>query len=190
MIKKYNAFKTEKMSGPREILPAGGYVGKIMSAKVEEYNWAQVLILAWDVAEGEYAGFYKRDFDQNPNEDKRWRGTLRMPIPDDSGSQENGWRARAFNNMIACLEESNPGYHWDWDETKLKGKGLGILVREREWEMNGSTGWTTEASSTATIDAIRTGKFRIPKPRKLTNRIETPETNAQIAAADDIDLPF
>lgn len=191
MITKYNNFKSEKMSGPREILPAGGYVGKIMSTRVEDYNWGSVLILAYDIIEGEYAGFWKRDFDNNPNEDKKWRGTLRMTIPDDSGTTENGWRQRAFNNMVACFEDSNSGFHWDWDEQKLKGKAVGILVREREWEMNGNTGWTTEASSVTTVDAIRNGKFRIPKPKKLQNHAETAEAPAAYASVEDVgELPF
>lgn len=188
MIKKYNDFKAEKVGAPREILPAGGYVAKIMSAKVESFAWGDVLVMAFDITEGDFANFFKRDFDNNPNEDKRWRGTLRMNIPNDSADQQNEWRKRAFNNLIACLEESNPGYHWDWDETKLKGKALGILVREREWEMNGNTGWTTEASGAASVDAIRGGKFRIPKPRAL-KKSETAAA-AFPQAADDTDLPF
>lgn len=190
MIKKYNDFKAEKVGAPREILPAGGYVGKIISAKVESYDWGDVLILAYDITEGEFTGFFKRDFDNNPNEDKKWRGTLRLNIPTDSAEQKNGWRKRTFNNFVACLEDSNSGYHWDWDETKLKGKLLGILVREREWEMNGNTGWTTEASGTATVDAIREGKFRTPKPYAL-RKTETAVAAPSFApAADDSDLPF
>ena len=103
MIKKYNDFKAEKVGAPREILPAGGYVAKIMSAKVESFAWGDVLVMAFDITEGDFANFFKRDFDNNPNEDKRWRGTLRMNIPNDSADQQNEWRKRAFNNLIACL---------------------------------------------------------------------------------------
>ena len=190
MIKKYTDFKAEKSSSPREILPAGGYVGKIMSAKVESFEWGDVLVMAYDITEGEYAGFFQRDFANNTNEDKKWRGTLRMNIPTDSANQQNEWRKRAFNNLIACLEESNPGFHWDWDESKLKGKALGILVREREWEMGGNTGWTTEASGASSVDAIREGKFRIPKPRFLKAKTEAAAPAFNQQAADDSDLPF
>lgn len=191
MIKRYNGYEAKKMTGPREQLPAGGYVCKVMSAKVEEYSWGSVLIIAYDIIEGEHTGFWKRDFDSNSNEDKKWRGTLRMTIPTGDGTQQDGWRTRAFNNMVACFEESNDGFHWDWDEAKLKGKAIGILVREREWEMNGNTGWTTEASSTTAIEDIRQGHFRIPKPRKLQNRDAAPDTGSGYAPAeDDTDLPF
>ena len=65
---------------------------------------------------------------------------------------------------------------------------LGILVRDREWEMNGNTGWTTEACNAATVDAIREGKFRTPKPYALRNK-ETAPAQA-VAVEDDSDLPF
>ena len=190
MIKKYTGYKAEKTSAPRELLPAGGYVAKIMSAKVESYKWGDVLILAYDVIEGAYAGFFKRDFDNNPNEDKKWRGTLRLRIPTDDADQKNEWDRRKFNNFTACLEESNSSYHWDWDETKLRGLGIGILVRDREWEMNGNTGWTTEACDTASIEAIRAGKFRTPKAYALKKTASTEGAAPAATVEDDSDLPF
>lgn len=192
MIKKYNDFKSEKNSAPREILPAGGYVSKIISAKVESYDWGDVLILAYDITEGEFANFFRRDYDNNPNEDKKWRGTLRLNIPNDSNDQKNEWRKRTFNNFVACVEESNDGYHWDWDETKLKNKAIGILVRDREWEMNGNTGWTTEACNAASVEQIREGKYRTPKPYALRKKAETAVQSFLSTGeiADDGDLPF
>ena len=120
MIKPYNGYKAEKTSGPREQLPAGGYVAKIISAKVETYKWGDRLAVAYDVVEGEHAGFFKRDYDANTNEDKKWRGVLRLTVPTDAADRLNDMNRRRFNNFTACLEESNPGYRWDWDETKLR----------------------------------------------------------------------
>ena len=188
MIKQYNGYKAEKTSGPREQLPAGGYVAKIISAKVESYTWGERLAIAYDVLEGEYAGFFKKDYDNNPNEDKKWRGVLRLTVPTDAADTMNDWNRRKFNNFTACLEESNPGYHWDWDETKLRGMGIGMLVRDREWEMNGRTGWATEACDTACIEAVRAGKFRTPKPYALKHSGNDAEPAQQ--AVNDDDLPF
>ncbi len=190
MIKQYNDFKKEKLGTPREILPAGGYVGKIISAKAESYDWGDVLVMAYDITEGEFTNFFRRDYDNNPNEDKKWRGTLRLNIPTDSSDEKNSWRKRAFNNFIACVEESNPGFAWKWDEKDLKNKAIGVLVREREWEMNGNTGWTTEASGTATVDAIREGKFKVPKPYALKKTETAAPSFAPAAVEDDGELPF
>lgn len=190
MIKPYNGYKAEKTSGPREQLPAGGYVAKIISAKVETYKWGDRLAVAYDVVEGEHAGFFKRDYDANTNEDKKWRGVLRLTVPTDAADRLNDMNRRRFNNFTACLEESNPGYHWDWNETKLRNLGVGMLVREREWEMDGRTGWTTEACDTACIEAIRSGKFRVPKPYALKAKDDAADQAPAPHAEDDSDLPF
>lgn len=192
MIKKYEGFKAERTGGPREILPAGGYVAKILAAKQETYsNGNTVLVISFDISEGEYAGFFKRDWENNPNEDKRWRGNVRINIPKDDGTDSDAWTKRTFNNFAASLEESNLGYSWDWDETKLKGKAIGVLFRNREWEYNGSTGWTTEASNVTSVDAIHEGKFRVPKDRPLKNKPEQGFGAPVFTEAEDAgELPF
>lgn len=191
MIPKYDDFKATKMGTGREILPAGGYVGEIKKAEVLKYSWGSKLVIAYDITEGEYAWFFMKDWQNNPNDDKKWRGNLSMTLPMEDGSEQDVWKKRAIGNLAASLEESNPGYHWDWDENKLKGKKLGFLVREREWEMNGKTGWTTEASSCTDVETIRSGKFRVPKAKTLPK--SSAPASAPISdysAVDDSDLPF
>lgn len=173
-MKKYADFKKEKMSSGRETLPAGGYVCNILSAKIEENNYGETLILAVDVAEGEYADIFKRDYANNDREDKKWRGTYRLRLPKDDGSEQDGWKKRTFNNFIWAIEESNPGYSWGWDEKTLKGKKIGLLYRNKEWEYAGRSGWTTEAASSDSIQNIRDGKFRIPKDKPLPPKEEAP----------------
>ena len=191
MIPKYDDFKATKMGTGREILPAGGYVGEIKKAEVLKYSWGSKLVIAYDITEGEYAGFFMKDWQNNPNDDKKWRGNLSMTLPMEDGSEQDVWKKRAIGNLAASLEESNPGYHWDWDENKLKGKKLGFLVREREWEMNGKTGWTTEASSCTDVETIRSGKFRVPKAKTLP-KSSAPASAliSDYSAVDDSDLPF
>ena len=182
-------FEAKRMGGAREILPAGGYVCEIKSAKEETYDWGKVLLLAIDVAEGEYTGFWKRDFDNNDREDKKWRGIYRVNVPKDDGSESDNWTKRSFGNFIWAVQESNPGYAWDWDEKKLKGKKIGVLYRNREWEMNGNTGWTTEAAGSCSVDDCRAGKFRLPKDKPLKNRPVEQTAAANVIDSED-DLPF
>lgn len=196
MIKPYNGAKAAKFVS-REPLPRGGYVLKIISAKAEDYDWGQVLILAIDVCEGEHKGFFERDYKANTNEDKKWRGTYRINVPNE-GSQYFASQQKSFNNFIACVEESNSGYHWDWDESKLKGKLIGGLWRNKEWEMNGKTGWTTECCSVTDIASIREGNFKLPADKPLANKVVSNgifdaiqgsgvETSSEV---DEDDLPF
>ena len=196
MIKKFGGYEAKKSGGSaREILPAGGYVAKIVSARVDETQYGDKLIVAFDIAEGDYREFFKRDFDNNTNEDKKWRGVYRLNIPADDGSEQDEWKKRSFNNFAYALEESNKGYAWDWDESKLKGKLFGVLFRNREWEFKGRTGWSTEACSATDVKSIRDGKFKTPKDKALNGgaRFETTAVPATTAAGTDDDsgdLPF
>ena len=186
MIKQYTGMKAEKaVSG--EPLPKGGYVAKIVGTKVEEYSWGSVLVVALDVAEGDHAGFFRKQYDANANENKKWKGTYRLTVPDE-GSQYFESNKRVFNNFIYALEASNDGYHFDWDEAKLKGKLFGALYREKEFEgTSGDVITTTECGGSTDIASIRSGDFRLPKDKLL----ERPATvNNAYAAVPDNDLPF
>ena len=188
-MKKYSDVKFERTSGGRETLPAGGYVCSILSARVEENDWGSTLIIAHDVCEGEFSGIFKRDFEANDREDKKWRGTFRLKLPKDDGSEQDAWKKRSFNNFIWAVENSNPGYSWAWDEKTLKGKKVGLLYRNKEWEYNGRSGWTTEAAGSESIDNIRDGKFKMLKDKPLP---EKPVSAPAFAEMEDEDasLPF
>ena len=191
MIKSYNGFKPERTTA-RETLPAGGYVAKIMDATVISYDWGDVLKVDFDIAEGEHKGFFATDYRNNTNDDKKWRGTYRINIPNESNQYFDSQR-KSFNNLIACLEETNSGFHWAWDETALKGKGIGVLFRNKEWEYNGSTGWTTECCAVTTAKDIREGNFKMPKDKPLKAKAANTGAYSETTFApvdDDADLPF
>ena len=60
MIPRFNNFEAKKSaSGGREILPAGGYVCKILKGEVLSYDWGAKLILSFDITEGEFKDFFK-----------------------------------------------------------------------------------------------------------------------------------
>ena len=194
-MKAFNGFEAKKQGGSREILPVGGYVCEIKSAKEEVYNSSngefRFLVLAIDVAEGEYAGFWKKDYDGNTADDKKWRGTFRISVPKDDGTEQDGWTKRTFGNFIWAIQESNPGYTWNWDEKTLKGKKLGVLYRNKEWEIDGKTGWTTEAGGAISVDDCRAGKFKMLKDKPLKDRPAQNKTSSSPdVAVDEEDLPF
>ena len=166
-MKQFSGFESKKSAGAREFLPAGCYVAKILNAEEVSYDWGNVLLISFDILEGQYKDFFATDYRNQDREDKKWRGTYRLSAPNDDGSAKDGWPKRTFGNSIWSVEASNPGYHWDWNEATLKGKIVGVLFRNREWEMNGNTGWTTECCALTSVDDIRQGKFRQPKAKPL-----------------------
>ena len=142
-MKAFNGYEP-KRSYVREQLPAGGYVVKIMDVKLVHNDWGDILLLSFDVEEGDKKGFFRDDYRGQTYEDKKWRGTYRLRIPADDGSDKDAWAKNAFNNAMFAFEDSNKGFRFDWDENKLKGLLVGALFRNEEWEMNGRTGWTTK----------------------------------------------
>ena len=192
MIKQYNGAKAERRSS-RDPLPAGGYVAKILDAKVQTYTFGDMLVLSFDIAEGEHKDFFKKDYAANQNEDKKWRGTFRISIPKDDGSEKDAWSKAAFNDMIAVFE-ADSGFHWDWDEMKLKGRTVGVLFRNKEWEWEGRQGWTTECCALTTATEIRNGDFKQPKDKPLKKEESTTATSTGFksfeADEEDGELPF
>ena len=189
-MKQFSDFKAERSSSGREQLPAGGYVCQILSATVEENEWGSTLVIAHDVCEGDFSGIFKRDYDNNTMDNKRWRGTFRLKLPKDDGTEQDGWKKRSFNNFIWAVEQSNPGYSWAWDEKTLKGKKVGLLYRNKEWEYNGRSGWTTEAAGTESVENIRSGKFRSLKDKPLANKPVSAETTFEELTDTEDQLPF
>ena len=185
-----------KRSIANEPLQAGGYVAKILNAEVKEYDWGEVLVFSFDIAEGDFKDFFAKQYQANTNEDKKWKGTFRLTVPQESNQYfEN--QKRAFGNALACTEESNSGYHWNWNESELKGKLVGVLFRNREWEMNGSTGWTTECCTFVNVEEIRTNTYKMPKDKPLANKdaqnsnASTPDLNKYYEEfSSAVELPF
>ena len=188
-MKKFDVEIKRSVSG-NDPLPVGGYVAKIMNAEVKGYSWGEVLVVSFDIAEGEYKDFFDNQYNSNTSEDKKWKGNFRINVPQE-GNQWFDSQKRSFGNAIACIEESNNGYHWDWDEAKLKGKLVGVLFREREWECDGKSGITTECCTFCSVDDVRSGNFKTPRPKMLNKQTttETKSTN-NFEEIVDSDLPF
>ena len=190
-MRAFKGYEAKKQGGARGILPAGGYVAKILNAEEKRYDWGDVLLISFDISEGERTGFFSKDYQENSNEDKKWRGTYRLHIPKDDGSEKDGWTKNTFGSAMWAIEESNQGYTWNWDEKSLNGKTVGVLFRNKEWEMNGNTGWTTECCKLESADDIRNGKFRIPKDKPLKNKqSNTSDFVPNVEADDGEKLPW
>lgn len=121
---------------------------------------------------------------------------LRQYLPKEDGTEKDGWTASALKALIAAVEESNPGFHFDWDEKKLKDKVAGCLFRSEEWAFNGRTGWTTRPYKLISVDAVRSGKFRVPNKKPLPENKRpvsldiVPDSQDFTQVSDDEDLPF
>ena len=191
-MKAFNGLEIKKSVSASEPLPAGGYVAKILNAKVEEYSWGEKLVISFDIAEGEYKDFFSKQYKENTREDKKWKGNFRLTVPQESNQYFDSQK-RTFGNAIWAIEESNPSFRWAWDENALKGKMVGVLFRNFEWAMEYRTGWSTECCTFVSVDDVRNGNYRQPKDRPLKNKPVSNAHASNFTGLDDdslSDLPF
>ena len=168
-MKRLNGYAQAQAYTDGERLPAGGYVLKILDVEYQSNDWGDVIRLSFDVEEGEKKGYFAGNYKGQTGEDKKWKGTYRLRVPKDDGSEEDEVRQRRFKTVMGRFEESNPGYHWNWDEQTLKGKAIGALFNNKEYEFEGRHGFFTNCHSLVTVEKIRSGKFDIPADTLLKN---------------------
>ena len=193
-MQKLKGYENAKvMAGGVPQLPKGGYIAKILDCKEESsasgYTW---LAFSFDIAEGEHKGHFAEQYRANANENKKWRGTYNAFIPDES-SQYYEENLSKFKTMLANIEESNEGYHWDWDEAKLKGKMIGVIFGEKEFQTeSGEVITLTECRGIRSVECIKNGKFKMPALKALNPASQTTSTKPSDFSAflDDDDLPF
>lgn len=194
-MKPFADYETTQAAGEFEKLPKGAYEVKIEQAKVTTYTGKdgstfEKLEIAFDIDKGEYAGYYRRNLESQQQEDKKWKGVLRIYVPKDDGSEKDQWTKRKFKAIIQAIEDSNPGYHWDWNESGLKGKIVGCVFQWKEWAMNGKSGWFANPYNFIDVAKVRSGEFKLPDDKPLPKDQKPFDLN--ISAEDDSeeDLPF
>ena len=188
-MKPIENFDQIKTISEAEKLPAGGYIVDIMGAEEVTYSWGSVLEIRFDIAEGEYKDYFVNQYTNTQLENKKYKGTYRMNIPKDDGSDKDEWTGRKFKSDIIAIEESNPSFRWDWNEKLLAGKKVGAIFFEKEYDFEGKQGFFTTVHSLKPVDAIKNGKFKIPNPKLLGEKKPSPVKLYEINVGDD-ELPF
>ena len=195
MKKPRNYDNAEKYTEGRR-LEAGGYICKIINVKEQvSKNGNDMLVLAFDIAEGEFKDFYKEGYEKNTSEDKKWRGNFYMMVPPEDAERDN-WQLRRFKTNISKFEESNNGYHFDWEHPeKLKGLLIGMLFGEEEYiDNNGSNRFSTKPVKIELVETIKSGDFEVPATKYLDSAPTTaPSNNDFVNIPDNVDgeqIPF
>lgn len=184
-IDRNNVYKEGMGQIPTDV----AYIAEIIDAKITENQYGKKLEVAFDIAEGNFKGYYRIRFEADMNEDRKWKGVLRMNVPKEDGTEQDGWTLKAWNTNLANIEDSNAGYTWDGDEKKLKGKKAGLVFRNKEYEMDGKTGWWSEPYKFINIEDAKAQNFRKPKDKPLANKAQA---DGFMAIPDDAneELPF
>jgi len=169
-----------------ETLDPGAYKCKIL--KVEELkasNDKEYLKISFDIAEGEKADFYKKRYQADTREDKKWSGVLVIFASDFEGKTN-----RYLKTLITCAEASNPNFKFDWNKPDcLVGKKVGIVFREEEFlDTFGEIKSATKPFRACVYD--KTEEAKIPNRKELKNKDDIIDQQFDAAASSDDDLPF
>lgn len=175
-----------------ERLPADGYVLKVLNVKPEQYSWGEVLIISFDIVEGEYKGFFTKQYKAMDEKFKKWKGNFRLTIPSlksnsDEDKEKYTKSLRFFKSQIEAFNKSNNiniDCSKEWNESVLKGCTVGGVFGNKEWEYDGKTGWYTECNHFTDAQSIRDGNFTIPQDKPLDSKANS-NSIADIAGIGD-----
>lgn len=197
----YNQAAAYDGSGGAKLAP-GGYICKIVGARCEKVNTkngpAQKFVLAFDIDEGEFAGYYDAKFKRDKEKDAsgaKWRGTYDCFLLTNEGATNP-----FFKGLLTCIDKSNEPFqcvvNGQINEANLKGKLIGLLFREEEYigSSDGKKHTAVKACAARSVQTIREGNFEIPEPKLLQGsqggRSAAPSVPAGFTQVDDDELPF
>lgn len=128
-----------------------------------------MLVVNFDIAEGENKGFYmdkyKNSTPRSDSESIKWQGKYYVML------EGENWEQR-FKGFITSIEESNEGFKWNadiGDEQTLKGKLFGGIFGEEEYIYNGEVRTNTRLRYIRSIKTIRDGSYQIPNKREISD---------------------
>lgn len=192
-IDRNNVYK----EGSEQLPTDKAYVCEIKGAKEVDYTTdsgyrVHRVDIALDVCEGEYEGFYQKKFDDSQDEDKKWKGVVKLNIPKFDGTEKDNWTVKSFNTQFVAIEDSNPGYTWNNVLDSLKGKKIGLVLRDKEWEFNGNRGFYSEPYKLISVSNARAQKFRKPNTKYLSSEStgDVASGFTPISNTVDEELPF
>ncbi len=191
-IKNYNSIQeyTESVK-----LPVGAYEVRIARAEEQDgKNGNCALCILFDISEGEYKGFYMDKFKSEKKyhpDDAKYKGVLRLWYP--NGGQYDESSEKRIKTTLERIKQSNNlniDFSKEWDGAVLKNCKVGMIFREQEYDYNGSRGMTAQPYQIITLEALKEGKFTIPKPKYLDKDEADDTPAAENSPLDDDDLPF
>lgn len=153
-------------------LPVGAYEVEIIRA--EEQTGSKnscALCLLFEISDGEYKGFFHNKFDSDRKSfpDKaKYKGVLRVWYPNGGEYDEsNKKRLKTTLERIKKSNNLNVDFSKEWDGEALKGCKVGMIFQEQEYDYEGRQGMSAQPYGVITLEALREGKFTLPKPKYL-----------------------
>ena len=189
--KDYND-ATATQGGAFKKLPAGGYICKITDVKdcpagfnPDKPESGDYLRIYFDIADGEYKGFYSDDFGAKYPDIHSF---IRSYKPKALGMFKGFLQAVDDSNGTALAGKAGGGL----DEKQLIGKLVGLVLGYEEYVANmGEIREKIVVTENRSVAAIKSGDFKVPELK----RVKDPVANAGAAPSgfteiNDDDIPF
>lgn len=161
---------------------AGAYICKI--CKVEDCEDREYLKIFYDIAEGEFAGYYSEMRENHP--DWLW-----------AGAYARSYKTTAlgmFKRFCNAVSKSNGNYVFDAgavnsDETTLIGKKVGILFQEEEYYGNDGN-IRKRLIVNREFEVGKLAEQKTPEPKKLPELQKQEFKPLDVADGVDEEVPF
>lgn len=182
-MKKINLENVQEERNDR--LPAGGYICKY--TKVEDVEEKEYLLMEYDIAKGDYAGYYS---------------SLQESFGFWGGKCYRSYKEKAlpmFKRMCSAVSKSNNGFVFDGntnaDEQTLVGKLVGIVLGEEEYiANNGEVKTRLYVYRECSVEDIANGKYKVPALKKLKDEDGTASASTEgfmeMPKSEGTDVPF
>lgn len=162
-------------------LPAGGYICQITA--VEDEPKKEYLKLEFDIADGEYKGYYRALYDSK----HFWAASFIKSYKE----KAQGF----FKQMLDCFAASNRAFSFTDDERVLTGKYIGLVLGYEEY-IGSDNKVKTRITVTDFKSAkqIKDGDFEIPPLKTLSDddfdKVHDYARARDINTDEPDDLPF
>lgn len=169
-----------KETSDRTRLPAGGYVCKY--TKVEDVPSKEYLYMEFDIARGDFAGYYHSLFESMGFWGGRcYRSYKEKALP-------------MFKRMCSAVSKSNNGFVFDGDtntdESSLVGKLVGLVLCEEEYIGNdGSNRTRLYVDRECSVEDIINGKFKVKPMKTLDGKSASANTDDSFVSIPDTEEP-
>lgn len=191
--------------GDYRILPAGGYICRILKAEetTSRNGNKPMLKVAFDICDGEFTGYFmdsfqnRRNAAEDPSEVKwPFSGTKWIMFLDSEGHTNKDFKA-----FCTALEESGTKV-WKTDKNgdsiidanDLKNAEIGVIFRREESKYMNQTSWRTVPFRFRSVKSIEDGDFSVPEDKPLKDDYRgtafAPTDNLDSFNAAEDDIPF
>ena len=184
-------YEAKESTGASRKLPAGGYICRIMNAKMEiaKSSGLPMVVMQFDICDGEYNNYYHDEYgnDMKYRPNAKYQGVARIPAVDAEGKARRG-----FNSFCGAVEKSNDIKLPNEDTAflnVLRNKTVGIIFGREEVRFDdGNTAMVTKPQFYRSVQTIESGDYDIPKDKLLE---PTSPSDSIISGVNDLfgDIP-